>query len=678
VIDMALDQMVHRVRQAVCHHGGGMSDGELLDCFIAERDEVAFAALVHRHGAMVFGVCRRVVGHVQDAEDAFQATFLVLARKATTVVPREAVGNWLYGVAYRTALEARTRNAKRRAREMQVHPMPQPTSEPQQLWHDLQPVLDRELSRLPDKYRLPVVLCDLEGRARHDVSQQLDLAEGTLSSRLARGRKLLAGRLARHGFALSAGTLALALAPAAASATAPPALVGSTIEAATLIAAGPAAAGAIAPSVAALVEGVLHAMFMTKLKSGALALLLVAMLTTGSGIVVHRVLGGPAPTVDPAPAVNLDAIEETGGERQAGDNPRVRPDLMGKISAVAKDGKSITLETPGAERGAPPQTVEVKVTANTKLLFSGVGVGGAKLTEGYLAHVWIADGAKDTAHHIHLMGNVGARRGPDIAGQVSAVDSTGKTISFRLTARGRDDVPPSIDIRLSDKTKTSFTNVEKGGAKPTEGYFAEVWYADGVKDAAARVAFRGSAEKFERGVREPPADHTGKVVNVMKNVLVLEMPPRERGEAGTKINITSNDKTATYYFEVGAGDDHPLAGYMAQVWLADGSKDTATKIRFRGVSREAPMVRGKVVGIAKDSKAITLETPGKERGDPPINVEVKLGPKATLSFQGVGPEGALLTEGYFAQVTLVEGSTDTAAHVVLGPAPAGGQRGGRE
>src|SRR5262245_58642658 len=107
---MALEQVVDRVRRAVLRHGC-LSDGQLLEHFIAERDEASFAALVERHGTMVFGVCRRVIGHVQDAEDAFQATFLVLVRKASSVVPREAVGNWLYGVAHRSALEAKARNA---------------------------------------------------------------------------------------------------------------------------------------------------------------------------------------------------------------------------------------------------------------------------------------------------------------------------------------------------------------------------------------------------------------------------------------------------------------------------------------------------------------------------------------------------------------------------------------
>jgi hypothetical protein len=155
--------------------------------------------------------------------------------------------------------------------------------------------------------------------------------------------------------------------------------------------------------------------------------------------------------------------------------------------------------------------------------------------------------------------------------------------------------------------------------------------------------------------------------------LTLELPTRERGEAPTQQEIKLNDKTSVIYFEIGAGGDQPTNGYMARIWLVDGSKDTAGKIFFRGNPQQnQTIVRGKVLGIGKDGKSLTLETPGKERTDPPINVDVKLTPKTKLMFHNVGPDGALLTEGYVAQAVMEEGSTDTAAHVTLSPAPAGG------
>ena len=182
-----------------------MTDGQILECFITRRDEAAFEALVRRHGPMVLGVCRRILRNTHDAEDAFQATFLVLARKAPSIGQRELVGNWLYGAAYRAALEAKA--ARRRVRERQVSAMPEPEAAAEaQDWVDLRPVLDQELSRLPDKYRVPVALCDLQGRTRRDVARQLGIPAGTLSGRLATARRVLASRLARVGVALSAAT----------------------------------------------------------------------------------------------------------------------------------------------------------------------------------------------------------------------------------------------------------------------------------------------------------------------------------------------------------------------------------------------------------------------------------------------------------------------------------------
>jgi len=160
-----LDRVIrHLRRSALLRDHGDASDGQLLDRFIDRQDKAAFETLVRRHESMVLSVCRRVLGNTHDAEDAFQATFLVLVHKAASLGMRELVGNWLYGVAYRTALEARTLAARRRVRERQVSEMPEPAMPEAAADGDLRLLLDRELSQLPDKYRVPVVLCDLEGQ----------------------------------------------------------------------------------------------------------------------------------------------------------------------------------------------------------------------------------------------------------------------------------------------------------------------------------------------------------------------------------------------------------------------------------------------------------------------------------------------------------------------------------
>jgi RNA polymerase sigma-70 factor (ECF subfamily) len=283
-----MTEVIKRLRDVGLRRGGaGLTDGELLGAFVARRDDACFEALVHRHGPMVLGVCRRLLRDHHDAEDAFQATMLVLARKAGSVAPREAVGSWLYGVAFRTALEARRLAVRRRAREKQVLDMPQPTVGPEDSGQDLRPLLDKELNRLPEKYRVAVVLCDLEGRTRKDVAQQLNLPEGTVSGRLTTARRLLAHRLSRYGLGLACGALAPVLSQGAAACVPPP-LVASTVKAATLVAAGrAAAAGVISAPVAALTEGVAKAMLRSKLKPAIAALLALAVLAAGAGVATY-------------------------------------------------------------------------------------------------------------------------------------------------------------------------------------------------------------------------------------------------------------------------------------------------------------------------------------------------------------------------------------------------------
>src|SRR5262245_6136545 len=164
-----ISKVIQHLRgSALLRHGAELTDGQLLEGHVSHRDEAALAALVKRHGPMVWGVCRRVLHH-HDAEDAFQATFLVLLRRAASILPRDMVANWLYGVAYQTALKARATAARRKSRERQVTDMPEPEVLPPELSSDLHKLLDQELSRLADKYRVAIVLCDLEGKTYKDA-----------------------------------------------------------------------------------------------------------------------------------------------------------------------------------------------------------------------------------------------------------------------------------------------------------------------------------------------------------------------------------------------------------------------------------------------------------------------------------------------------------------------------
>ncbi len=283
-------KVLQHLRSALLlREGAGLTDGQLLECFVSRRDPAALEALVRRHGPMVWGVCRRILRNHHDAEDAFQATFLVLVRKAASVTPREMVGNFLYGVARQTGLKARATAAKQGTRERQVTDMPEPAVKEQDLSGDWQPILDQELSRLPDKYRVAIVLCDLEGETRKEAARQLGLPEGTLAGRLTRGRALLAKRLARHGLLVTGGTLAAVLSQNAASASMPTAVLASTIKAVTLVAAGQAAStGLVSVKVAALTEGVLKAMLMSKLKVVIAVVLVLGFMVTGATVISCR------------------------------------------------------------------------------------------------------------------------------------------------------------------------------------------------------------------------------------------------------------------------------------------------------------------------------------------------------------------------------------------------------
>ena len=291
---MATSQMNRVMEQLhqvlLLRDGAGLTDAQLLERFTNRRDDAAFAALVRRHGPMVFGACRRLVRNHHDAEDAFQATFLVLARKAGSIQPPGMVANWLYGVAYHTALKARAASARRQVKEKQVANMPEPVAaQDEDLWRELTPLLDRELNRLPDKYRVAIVMCEIEGKTRKEVARQLGWAEGTVASRLIRGRTLLARRLAGHGLKLSVASLAMILSTKEALAAVPPSLISSTSKAVALWGAGNAAAGVISVQVARLTEGVLKTMLLAKLKTTTAALLIGTVAFLGLGVSARAV-----------------------------------------------------------------------------------------------------------------------------------------------------------------------------------------------------------------------------------------------------------------------------------------------------------------------------------------------------------------------------------------------------
>lgn len=251
----------------------GVSDADLLERYVAERDQAAFELLLWRHAAMVLHVCCQVLGDANAAEDAFQATFLVFVRKAGSIGRRESLGAWLYRVAYHIALKERTRRQKRTATPAELDLLEAPAESDVAEQRELRRIVCEEVNRLPPKYRAPIVACFFEGKTHQEAALQLGWPLGTVAGRLARARELLHRRLLRRGVTLALGAIlgALSVRTAQAALTG---LVDSVIHTTRLLMAGQAASAVVSPSIAALAKGVLHAMYWTKLKIGLVTLLL--------------------------------------------------------------------------------------------------------------------------------------------------------------------------------------------------------------------------------------------------------------------------------------------------------------------------------------------------------------------------------------------------------------------
>jgi RNA polymerase sigma factor (sigma-70 family) len=334
------------------------TDGTLLRTFLCDNDPAAFEALLRRHGPMVLRVCRRALGNAHDAEDALQATFLVLAQRAASIRKRESLASWLYGVAYRMATDARRAAARRHKHESRANPTPPRDPALSAAWQELQTLLDEEIAALPETLREAFVLCCLENKSSAEVAQQLGLEQGAVWKRLSRARKRLQERLTRRGVSLTAVLAAVAVGVNGASAAIPVFLVRSTARAATALAAGQGAAAGLVPTkVAALTEGVLKAMFKTNLKTAGLVVLAVVLVGTGTGVLTYRALAAGQP--GPAPAV---------GARQApaADQPKGTPPGPKDPAAPADEKKDMAFAGRVVDADGKPVAADVALLGDPK------------------------------------------------------------------------------------------------------------------------------------------------------------------------------------------------------------------------------------------------------------------------------------------------------------------------
>jgi RNA polymerase sigma-70 factor (ECF subfamily) len=351
-----------------------LPDPELLEQFVGRRDEAAFAVIVRRHGPMVRRLCLRILQNEQDADDAFQATFLVLCRKAGWVDRKQSLGGWLHGVAYRVAQKARIASARRQRHERcsPARRLADPLAEVS--LKEAHAILDDELARLPDKFRGPLVLCYLEGRTRDEAAHQLGWSASIFKSRLEQARQRLARRLAARGLGL-AGTLVAALfCETTARAAVPAVLLDSTIKAATGVMAG-VTASAIPPRVAALAEGVLKAMFITRLKIATAVLLVAGFIGAGTSALAPGALA----------ARQSETSAETRGDKPPADADQPMSDndrLQGtwEFAAWTQGGQTKKRDDFGEEDARPKS---LKFTGD-KLLTVMLNTGGKEVEFRYV------------------------------------------------------------------------------------------------------------------------------------------------------------------------------------------------------------------------------------------------------------------------------------------------------
>lgn len=471
-----LESVVEQVRDAV-----GGADGELLARYRTLRDESAFSFLVRRHGPMVLGVCRRVLRDPHAADDAFQVTFLVLARKADAVRPPDRLGPWLYGVAYRTALKARGRAARRQQVEGEY--AARGAADRSEEATDLPALLDEQVNALPEKYRFPLVLCGVQGLPKGEAAARLGLPEGTVSSRLARARDMLRDRLARRGVVVPTFAALAVLPVEDLCAAVPQALSASATDLATGGTTVPAA-------IQSLTQEVIRSMSAFKLT--VLGPVAVGLSLVGGGF---GLLATHADEKKPAPPEAVKKVPKPDGEKPVapkdgekpkpegdkpaapkdGEKPKKTPKFAGKVAAVDASSKTVTLVT----KGDAGTEIVVKLTDDAKVLIDGKDAKVGDIAKGAVVTFSLVpgkDGQPRTANEVVVSGNT-------FGGSIKSIDTAGVTVANEKTERSLTLAPGGkvvvdgkdaklADLKVGDRVTVTLTAddsaavvIEVGGKK---------------------------------------------------------------------------------------------------------------------------------------------------------------------------------------------------------------------
>jgi RNA polymerase sigma factor (sigma-70 family) len=558
---------------------------------------------------MVLAACRRVLRDRHEAEDAFQATFLVFVRKAGSIRQRDSVAGWLHRVAVRIARRARGR-AARRPGPLPCTDVPGRESPDEVLWRDLRPVLDEEINRLPEKYRRPFVLCYLEGNTNEQAARQLGCPRGTVLSRLVRGRERLRARLARRGLALSGSLLAPVLMVRAARAAAPAALVRTIVKAAIPFAAGTPAASLVAGRPAAWTEGVLKAMFMTKLKMTAAVALALTLAATGAGLLAPPLLADPRPALQDNPPP--DARRERGDGRAV-----VLPEVRGTVKAVDAARGTITVMVGDGRRESVEKTFPVSKTAEV-----AVG-GGARGSRGILREGKLADLAPGTLVLLQLDAEQKTvesilAEGATVRGVIKAVDADKKTVTLTMPghqARGRGEEAPPPE----EKTFILGPKTEIGVDDGQDRMFSlkAVKLVDLPVGALATVKLSVDGKQVQTLVAEgSTASGTLKAVHAGQITLTTRVG---RGDVGDENKTFDVAPETVILFDDGRGrrlsvkegklDDLP-PGALVRLKLAPDQK-TVTSLLAEG-----PSVQGAVKAVDTAKRTITVVTRRARDGSP--------------------------------------------------------------
>jgi RNA polymerase sigma factor (sigma-70 family) len=600
-------------------------DGELLTRYRRERDQDAFGSLVRRHGPMVLGVCQRVLRDSHAAEDAFQATFVVLAKKADAVRPPDRLAPWLYGVAYRTALKARGRAFRRHQVEQEyaAEASNRPPASSEEVT-DLSPVIDEQLNALPEKYRTPLVLCAVQGLNKAEAAERLGLPEGTVSSRLARAREMLRDRLSRRGVVVPAVALGTLLTADTLQAAVPPAVAASTASVATGTTLIPA-------TVLTLSHEVLRSMSLLKLKALCAVAMCAALAGGGFGVYVLRADDKKSAQPAEKPAVKSEKPGEKPGEKPAvkpeGDKPKpAKPDnpaakLGGKVASVDAKERTITLAVKGD--GGVVEKV-FPVAEGVKVFIDGKEAKLADVPKNSTA--WFAaappkEGELPVIAELRIAGALAVGVVKEVTATDIALEGEKKPLSFKITA------DTSVTINGKDAKATDLKAGDRVQITPkTSGPTALT---------IAAVTKVGDGEKPAKPAKNPTFGGKISAVDAKEKTITITL----KGDREQVIKLTAEAKVLVDGKE--AKLDAVPKGAFANFTIAsakDGQPREASEVRVSGST---------FVGAVKqiDANNITI---GNEKTDRVL----KLLPGTKVTVNGKDAKVADLKTGDRVQVTL--------------------------